>query len=234
MSDNYYARKLNSERLKLAYDTAIPRVQQYLDAEINFVAGQLAGRERLLEIGCGYGRILRALAPKAWRAVGVDIAEESIALAQDYLAGHPNVDLKVMDAHHLEFEGEFEAVVCLQNGLSAVKGDPHGLIKGVMKALVPGGRAYFSTYSPKFWETRLAWFQEQADKKLLGPIDYDQTGDGVIVGHDGFRGLTFSEKELDELGRASGGAHHIEEVDESSLFLIITKPQGDLTPPAQP
>jgi len=223
MSDNYYARKLNSERLKQAYDTAIPRVRQYLDAEINFVAGRLTGRERLLEIGCGYGRILRVLAPKAGRVMGVDIAEESIALARDYLADSPNVDLQVMDAHHLEFEADFEVVICLQNGLSAVKGDPHGLIKGAMKALVPGGRAYFSTYSPNFWETRLAWFQEQADKKLLGPIDYDQTGDGLIVGRDGFRGLTFSEKELDELGQARGGSHQIQEVDESSLFLIITK-----------
>ena len=223
MADNYYAGKLNSDKLQRVYDTAIPRVARYLMAEINFVGEQLIGMESLLELGCGYGRVLRELSPKAGRLTGVDISADSIALGRDYLADCPNVALQVMDVHRLEFEAAFDVAVCLQNGLSAVKGNPLSLIKGAMKALVHGGRAYFSTYSPKFWETRLAWFQEQADKNLLGPIDYDQTGDGVIVCKDGFRGVTFSEKELNELGRACGSSYRIEEVDESSLFLVLTK-----------
>ena len=223
MADNYYAGKLNSDKLQRVYDTAIPRVAQYLLAEINFVGERLTGEENLLELGCGYGRVLRELSPRAGRLTGVDISADSIALGRDYLADCPNVALQVMDAHALEFAEDFEVLVCLQNGLSAVKGDPLGLIRGAMKTLVPGGRAYFSTYSPKFWETRLAWFQEQADKNLLGPIDYNLTGDGIIVCKDGFRGITFSEKELDELGRACGGSYRIEEVDGSSLFLVLTK-----------
>ena len=51
---------------------------------------------------------------------------------------------------------------------------------------VPGGRALFSSYSPKFWEHRLSWFREQADKGLLGAIDEEKTRDGLIVCRDGF------------------------------------------------
>jgi 2-polyprenyl-6-hydroxyphenyl methylase/3-demethylubiquinone-9 3-methyltransferase len=90
-----------------------------------------------------------------------------------------------------------------------------------VKALKKGGSAYFSTYSGKFWDHRLAWFEEQADKGLLGKIDMDQTRDGVIICQDGFRATTFTEKDLVNLGEASGHEYEIQEVDESSLFLII-------------
>ena len=36
-----------------------------------------------------------------------------------------------MDAHSLTFDGEFDVVICLQNGLSAVKGNPGELIRGL-------------------------------------------------------------------------------------------------------
>ena len=35
--NNYYADKLNAQSLFQVYDTAIPRIKQYLDAEIDFV-----------------------------------------------------------------------------------------------------------------------------------------------------------------------------------------------------
>ena len=48
-------------------------------------------------------------------------------------------------------------------------------------ALVPGGRAYFSTYCEKFGRVRLAWFEEQARKGLLEKSTGERTKDGVIV-----------------------------------------------------
>lgn len=92
-----------------------------------------------------------------------------------------------------------------------------------MKLLKKGGAAYFSSYSPAFWDTRLAWFQEQADKGLLGEIDYKKTGDGTILCKDGFTATTFSAQDLDRLGQASGFPYDIREVDSSSLFLILQK-----------
>ncbi len=86
----------------------------------------------------------------------------------------------------MAFDGEYDVVLCLQNGLSAMKGDPYDLVERSMKALVPGGRAFFSTYASGFWEWRLEWFKEQADKGLLGELDMEKTGDGKIVCSDGF------------------------------------------------
>jgi SAM-dependent methyltransferase len=49
--------------------------------------------DTLLEIGCGYGRVLYRLAPLVGRAIGVDIAPEPLDDARTLLADHENVQL---------------------------------------------------------------------------------------------------------------------------------------------
>lgn len=223
MADNYYSQKLNSQRLYQVYQTEIERVRQYLDAEIDFVRGRLRGCESVLEVGAGYGRIMKKLAPFAVSVTGIDISDDSVAFGREYLKGAANCRLERMDAHALDFAPEFDVVLCLQNGLSAIKGDSRAFVGQCMRVLRPGGAGFFSTYSARFWEHRLAWFEEQAAKGLLGEIDYTLTGNGVIVCKDGFTATTLSADELAELGRAFGSGYSLQEVDESSLFLIIEK-----------
>lgn len=223
---NYYAGKLNAAKLFQVYETGIERVRQYLEAEIEFVRKDLQGHERILELGAGYGRIMKKLAPHAASIVGIDISEDSIAFGREYLEDAPNCSLLAMDAHTLDTKSEFDIVICLQNGLSAMKGDPLDLVRRAMAALKPGGRAYFSSYSPRFWEVRLAWFQEQASRGLLGEIDLEKTKDGKIVCKDGFTATTFSAGDLAELGGRVGCACRIEEVDESSIFAVLEKEHG--------
>lgn len=225
MKNNYYAQKLFSEKLYLVYQTQLDRVKQYLEAEIRFICRQLQGREKILELGAGYGRIMKELAPFADSLVGVDISEETIQFGKKYLKDVPNCRLLMMDAHDLQFEPQFDVVICLQNGLSAIKGSAKNLIKEGLKVLNPGGKAYFSSYSSKFWEHRLAWFYEQADQGLLEEIDEDKTKNGVIVCKDGFTATTYLEEDMVNLGLSTGYPYQVKEIDSSSLFLVIEKKQ---------
>jgi SAM-dependent methyltransferase len=52
---------------------------------------------RVLEIGCGMGRLLRPLSERVAAAVGVDVSAEMIARAREFCAGRPNVELHVAD-----------------------------------------------------------------------------------------------------------------------------------------
>ena len=47
---NYYAESLNSQKLFQVYDTALPRIKQYFEAEIDFVRQHLTGTERVRNI----------------------------------------------------------------------------------------------------------------------------------------------------------------------------------------
>lgn len=221
---NYYAAGLNAINLARVYETSIPRVVRYLEEEIAFVRCRLRGCERLLEVAAGYGRIMRELAASVAEVDGIDISPANVAYGEKYLKDCPNCRLLVMDVHEMRLARKYDVALCLQNGLSAVKGDAADTVKSVLETLLPGGRAYFSTYSDRFWEHRLLWFAEQSEKGLLGEIDYERTGDGKIVCKDGFTATTFDEADLRHFGDASGCPYRLELVDESSLFLIIEKP----------
>lgn len=217
---NYYADKLNSQSLFRVYDTAIPRVKQYLEAEINFVREKLSNSDNVLELGAGYGRIVKELAPYCGTILGIDVSAENVELGREHLKDCPNASMATMDVHRMSFERKFDVILCLQNGLSAMSADD-GTIREMAKLLAPGGTLYLSSYNAKFWDWRLKWFEEQANKGLLGQIDYQKTKDGVIVCKDGFKATTHSPEKLDEIGRMIGLPYEIEEVDDSSIFLIV-------------
>lgn len=219
---NYYSEKLGAEKLFQVYETEIPRVKQYLQAEIDFVKGNLSKEQRVLELGAGYGRIVREVAPHCNSIVGIDISENSVKLGGEYLKDYTNATMVVMDLRQMEFSKPFDVILCLQNGLSAMGTNSTDIHK-ILDLLTPGGTAYFSSYSDKFWDYRLKWFEEQAFKGLLGEIDYKKTQNGVIACKDDFKAVTHSIDSLRKIGEESGYPYYVEEVDESSVFLIICK-----------
>ena len=222
MGDNYYNDKLNAEKLFKVYDTKIMRIKQYLKAEIDYVRSSINADETVIELGAGYGRIIKEIAPFCKSVIGIDISENNVMLAKEYLKNLPNASVLKMNVHSIELKSTFDIVLCLQNGISSMGMTPED-IKNIMNLVNSGGSVFFSTYSAKFWDCRLEWFEEQAAKGLLGEIDTENTGDGVIVCKDGFRATTRSPEEFEKLGRMTGYPLKIVEVDNSSLFLVISK-----------
>ncbi len=222
----YYDDKLAAERLRRVYELASPRVRQYLDAELEYVLSRLSPGDVVLELGCGYGRALAALAARGCLAVGVDTSFASLALARDELVPYDNVRLVQADAVNLGIrDGAVDVVACIQNGVSAFHVDPAELMAEAVRVTRPGGVALFSSYAEAFWEERLAWFEAQAAAGLLGEIDYGRTGDGTIVCKDGFTATTFGPEDFEALASSVGLRAALAEVDDSSLFCGIVKPR---------
>ncbi|MBM3284388.1 MAG: class I SAM-dependent methyltransferase [Candidatus Aminicenantes bacterium] len=229
---SYYEEKLSAERLKKAYAIAPPRVKQYLEAEVSYVLSHISAGDTVLDLGCGYGRAMPGLAGSAGRVTGIDNSWPSLLMARQKLARQPRTSLVAMDAVHLGFRaGVFDVVACIQNGISAFHVDRHALITESLRVTREGGKVLFSTYSEKFWEHRLDWFERQSAAGLLGKIDYEQTRDGLIVCKDGFRATAVSAAELRELAAGLRAAFSIEEVDGSSLFLVLKVKEGEISRP---
>lgn len=219
----YYDDNLSAERLRRVYEIVTPRVRQYLHAERDFALSRIQPGDRVLELGCGYGRILGALAAKAGYVVGIDTARASIRLAHDVLKDTGNCTVACMDAIRLGFrDHSFDCVLCIQNGISAFHVDQRALIREAIRVTRPGGRALFSSYAERFWHDRLEWFRLQAAEGLLGAIDESRTGNGVIVCHDGFTATTVTPDQFRALTDDLDLPVQIEEIDGSSLFCEIT------------
>lgn len=98
--------------------------------------------ERILEVGCGYGRISHALLESAKiRLVGVDLSEPMLrscrrALASNFVACHA-------DAEQLPFkDGSFDTVVC--TGVLMHLKDQRVALAELSRVLRPGGRLVVS------------------------------------------------------------------------------------------
>ncbi|MFB0566775.1 MAG: class I SAM-dependent methyltransferase [Candidatus Aminicenantaceae bacterium] len=219
---DYYSQKLSAERLKLCYEIAPPRVKQYLKAEIEFVLDKIKYSDLVLELGCGYGRVLKKLATKVQTIVGIDTSQASLRLAHEALGVTPSCHLFAMDAVELGFsDRKFDLVACIQNGISVFKVDQRKLIEESMRVTCSGGSVLFSSYSERFWEYRLEWFRLQSEHALIGEIDEETTRDGVIVCKDGFRASIVSPDDFISLTSSFNIDPIITEVDGSSIFYEI-------------
>lgn len=95
----------------------------------------------LLDVGCGRGRMLKLLASRANRAVGVDIdaSARQLARAELMLAGLPNCSLRQGDVHRLPFgDAEFDTIILDDLLLAAV--DPVRALSEARRLLRRSGR----------------------------------------------------------------------------------------------
>lgn len=222
IADSYYSKKLSAERLKLCYSLATSRVRQYFSAEIDHICSRIRPKNRILELGCGYGRILKELSPMTELVFGIDSSIPSIRMAREYLSGMGNTEVAVMNAVETAFPDEtFDLVCCPQNGISAFNVDKRALVKEAVRITAKGGRVLFSSYSEEFWDARLEWFRIQSAHGLLGKIDEKVTGNGIIICKDGFKATTVGSEEFLELAKDLGEKVEITIVDGSSVFCEI-------------
>jgi 2-polyprenyl-6-hydroxyphenyl methylase/3-demethylubiquinone-9 3-methyltransferase len=218
----YYDKKLSAAKLKRVYEIAPPRVQQYLHAEIDHVLSLIKMSDKVLELGCGYGRVLSALAENSGRIWGIDTSMDSLKMAKESLSEYKNLHLAQMNAIRLGFKDDtFDLTICVQNGISAFKVDNRKSIEESVRVTKQGGLVLISTYLEKFWSDRIEWFEIQAKAGLLGKIDFDKSGDGEIVCDDGFRATTISPEVFKSLISDLNLNARLIEVDDSSLFCEI-------------
>ena len=221
----YYTEKLGAGRLRACYELAPPAIRAYLEGEISFVRKRIPQDALVLELGCGYGRVLREIAGAGRTIVGIDTAIASLAMAREHVPGGPPPHLAAMDAARMAFgDRVFDLTFCIQNGISAFGVDQPGLVREAARVTRSSGLVLFSSYTAGIWDDRLAWFRLQAAHGLIGEIDEEATGNGVIACKDGFRASTVSAGDFARMTASAGLSSRIFEVAGSSLFCEIDAP----------
>jgi trans-aconitate 2-methyltransferase len=107
---------------------------------------KLRGDERILDVGCGDGKITAEIARAVPRgaAVGVDASPEMIGFANRTFPASkiPNLEFHVMDARKILFVRKFDLV--FSNAALHWVDDHQAILRGAASVLRPGGRLVIS------------------------------------------------------------------------------------------
>jgi SAM-dependent methyltransferase len=113
------------------------------------LAAHLADRRRILDAGCGNGRVtalLQRYAPESSEIIGVDLS--SAEVARENLTGLPNVSVHEGDLlGDLSELGEFDFIYCQE--VLHHTGDPERGLRNLASLLAPGGEIAIYVYRRK-------------------------------------------------------------------------------------
>jgi SAM-dependent methyltransferase len=187
---------------------------------------------RLLDLGCGTGRLLVALAARGYRVVGVDLSRPMLEAARAKAVAAAIVAVLVqanlVDLTCLAPES-FDFAACLFSTLGMVRGaaERRRVVENTYRLLRPGGRFILHVHNRWFnaWDRAgRHWLVRDWLRRWAGR----PAGDRVMPVHQGIAGLTlhlFTRREAVRLLR--GGGFQVREVLPISLA-----PDGRLPWPA--
>jgi 2-polyprenyl-6-hydroxyphenyl methylase/3-demethylubiquinone-9 3-methyltransferase len=131
-------------------DEELRRRVEILDRTVGFEASDV-----VLDLGCGDGKHLRAVADRIDRGIGVDFAPNMIDTARRRTQ-HASLSYRVDDAETLATfaDGSVDVVIC--TGVLEHVLHPARLFAAVRRVLRPGGRFAALTLNGRYWWYRLA------------------------------------------------------------------------------
>ena len=113
-----------------------------IHADESDIIKRLRPQDKVLEVGCGFGRLTQKMAEFAGRVVGIDYVQPIIDAAKKSV-NDPKVSFLQGDAVNLEFnDNDFDVVMYMENGLGGLC-SAAGRMKAIdelIRVCRPGGR----------------------------------------------------------------------------------------------
>jgi len=169
---------------------AHPRLKQWFDAEAKYLRDNpLPGR--VLEWGCGTGRVLEVLTTSAKQVIGIDHDRYMVKRARAANKHNHNVTVCLEEGLALLFpNGFFDGVVCFGNTFGNLGRDKLKALNEMKRVCRKGGRILISVYNEKALESRLASY-------ILDELPHSRvTSQGTVYTSQGFTSEQFRKKRL--------------------------------------
>ncbi|WP_150460246.1 class I SAM-dependent methyltransferase [Nesterenkonia ebinurensis] len=179
------------------------------------------GNSRILDLGCGTGRITVAIAQTGCSITGVDPHQPSIAAAQAK-PGADRVEWVVGDSRAIPSDSQFDAAIMSSNVVQAILDDAElaRTFQDISARLRPGGRLAFDSRDPRArgWER---WTKERSHKIIELPEGKSQHWYQTTAVDEVNGMVDFCAHEVDAEGREQVGCDRIRFRHEEHLRSML-------------
>jgi SAM-dependent methyltransferase len=222
---------LHDAELARGYDAALAGTP-LLDLDLRFAEEHFSRPGRLIDLGCGTGRLLLPFARRGHWVLGVDLSEAMLRVASAK-ATSAGVTVHLLQANLVELDGvrdqSFDYAACLFSTLGMVIGaaERRRVVGHAYRLLRPGGRLVLHVHNRwfNFWDPQgRRWLLKDL---LWSSLGRSAGGDRLMPPHQGIAGLSlhlFTRREAARLLREAG--FRLREVRPVSL-----RPDGRLPRP---
>lgn len=202
---------LHDPALARGYDASLAG-STLLELDLAFTRRHFGRPGRLLDLGCGTGRLLVPYAQRGFQGVGVDLSEEMLRVASEKAVA-ANVSVQLLKANLVELDAladrSFDYAACLFSTLGMVTGAGwrRRVIGHVHRLLRPGGTFVLHVHNRWFncWDPQgRRWLLRDLLRSALGR---PEGGDRRMPVHQGIAGLTlhlFTRREVVRLVSNAG------------------------------
>src|SRR5215216_693309 len=174
----------------------------------------------VLDAACGTGKYFAMVVESGRRVVGTDQSTGMLARAR---ARFPGVALEKIGLQELAFDGEFDAVMCIDAMENIPPEDWPRVLAALRRALRPGGRLYLTVEEPD--QADLERVQAEAVARGLPVVPGEMAEEGA--GYHFYPSRAQVAGWLEEAGLVVEAEEHSDEGDGYGyLHLLATAGQG--------
>jgi len=148
----------------------------------------LTGKERILDLACGFGRHALSLARRGYSVVGVDLTPAYVEDARTASRAEGlDASFDCMDIRDVRFSSEFDAVLSMADGaVGYLETDEENarIFDAVARALKPGGRHFLDVcngeHAAKYFPKK--WWEAGEAALSLAQFDWDPQTRRMLFG----------------------------------------------------
>ncbi|MEK6846776.1 MAG: class I SAM-dependent methyltransferase [Nanoarchaeota archaeon] len=209
--------ELSSHEMYSKLIKVFPELEDWTQKDITEIKKFLKKNSVVLEIGCSWGRVIRALAPYCKKFVGIDNSSIEIEEAKSFLKDVPNVDLYLEDGKKTHFQNEFFDIIIIVGNTFGNLGENKELVLQEMKRILKkDGKILLSVYSQGAKAKRLKAYKDIGMK-------IKTTKNKKIVFGGGLISEEFSKAELKSIFEKFGLKVQFIDLCKIAVLCIISK-----------